>query len=287
MRQQILVSNRLANGDVIRRLPGLVKDNTATTSASCLGSEGTLAVVTRRPTEARAALTQRTVALLCGADLAAALEVVATVRSSLPSLGAAEAFFHEGVELVCATRRWRTVRRGRGLLRPRRSASRRDESADSRSALGCRRSWIRRWPATRRRARLWPTANVHTERIIAEGIPHSSMSRCPCLACGIRTTRPAAIEAVHRCAAGALRARRRWQPARHILGLEPDDERADDAVLGSLPNLAEHQRRTRLGIASPLARTYPSPADIASMRAIKRALDPQGILNPGVLLPAE
>jgi FAD/FMN-containing dehydrogenase len=28
-----------------------------------------------------------------------------------------------------------------------------------------------------------------------------------------------------------------------------------------------------------------SPAEIAAMRAIKHALDPHGLLNPGVLLP--
>jgi FAD/FMN-containing dehydrogenase len=28
-----------------------------------------------------------------------------------------------------------------------------------------------------------------------------------------------------------------------------------------------------------------TPAEVAAMRAIKRALDPDGVLNPGVLLP--
>jgi FAD/FMN-containing dehydrogenase len=29
-----------------------------------------------------------------------------------------------------------------------------------------------------------------------------------------------------------------------------------------------------------------SPAELAAMRAIKQALDPRGLLNPGVVLPA-
>jgi FAD/FMN-containing dehydrogenase len=33
----------------------------------------------------------------------------------------------------------------------------------------------------------------------------------------------------------------------------------------------------------PLTRTE---ADLAAMRSVKRALDPAGILNPGVILPA-
>ena len=75
----------------------------------------------------------------------------------------------------------------------------------------------------------------------------------------------------------------------HINAVGPaaDDDAVDDAVLhlvadhdGSIS--AEHG----IGVAKlrwlPLTRT---PADIAAMAAVKRAFDPHGILNPGVLLP--
>ncbi len=72
----------------------------------------------------------------------------------------------------------------------------------------------------------------------------------------------------------------------NVTGLGPADERVDDAVLtlvaaagGSIS--AEHG----IGVAKrpwlPLAR---SPEEIAAFRAIKAALDPDGILNPGVLV---
>jgi FAD/FMN-containing dehydrogenase len=72
----------------------------------------------------------------------------------------------------------------------------------------------------------------------------------------------------------------------NVTGLDPADDRVDEAVLtlvaeagGSIS--AEHG----IGVAKarwlPLAR---SPEEIATFRAIKSALDPDGILNPGVLL---
>ncbi len=43
-----------------------------------------------------------------------------------------------------------------------------------------------------------------------------------------------------------------------------------------------------IGIAKrPWLSLTRSPEDIAAMRAIKRALDPNGLLNPGVILPPE
>lgn len=71
----------------------------------------------------------------------------------------------------------------------------------------------------------------------------------------------------------------------NVLGPTPDDQAVDDAVLrltvemvGSIS--AEH------GISVPKAGWLAldrSPADLAAMRAIKRAFDPTGSLSPDVL----
>jgi FAD/FMN-containing dehydrogenase len=73
----------------------------------------------------------------------------------------------------------------------------------------------------------------------------------------------------------------------NVVGPDPDDETIDDAVLrltarmgGSIS--AEHgigRAKTRW---LHLAR---SESDINAMWALKRALDPTGLLNPGVVLP--
>ena len=72
----------------------------------------------------------------------------------------------------------------------------------------------------------------------------------------------------------------------NVSGLDPDDERVDEAVLGLVAEAggsisAEH------GIGAAKARWLPlarSPEEIRAFGAIKAALDPDGILNPGVLL---
>jgi FAD/FMN-containing dehydrogenase len=73
----------------------------------------------------------------------------------------------------------------------------------------------------------------------------------------------------------------------NVTGVAPDDEEVDRIVLelvhergGSIS--AEHGiGRAKL----PYLSLNRSAEDIASMHALKRALDPSGILNPGVLLP--
>ena len=71
-----------------------------------------------------------------------------------------------------------------------------------------------------------------------------------------------------------------------VLGPRPDDERADEVVLrcvadhqGSIS--AEHGVGRAKAAYLHLTR---SPVEVATMRAIKAALDPQNLFNPGVLL---
>ena len=73
----------------------------------------------------------------------------------------------------------------------------------------------------------------------------------------------------------------------NVVGLDADDETVDDAVLrlvaGSDGSISAEHGIGRAKIPwLPLTR---SPAELAAMAAIKRALDPDGILNPGVLIP--
>jgi FAD/FMN-containing dehydrogenase len=72
-----------------------------------------------------------------------------------------------------------------------------------------------------------------------------------------------------------------------VLGPDPDDERADTVVLAAVADhhgsiSAEHGVGRAKAAYLSLSR---SPAEIATMRAIKAALDPRGLFNPGALLP--
>jgi FAD/FMN-containing dehydrogenase len=72
----------------------------------------------------------------------------------------------------------------------------------------------------------------------------------------------------------------------NVLGPDPEDQAVDEAVLGLAAAhggtiSAEHGIGHAKAALLHLSRT---PAEIAAMRAVKSALDPAGILNPGVLL---
>jgi FAD/FMN-containing dehydrogenase len=290
MRHQLVgIEAVLANGQVIRRLPGLRKDNTGYDLANLLaGSEGTLAVVTAARLRLIPQLPSRAVALLAVPHTAAALAVTASVRAGTTGLEAAELFFSEGVELV---------RRHAGLPAPpvgtspaylllecAAPANAADELSSALSTIDLPTAFA---TEARQREGLWAYRERHTEAISAEGIPHKLDVALPLdrLAEFEGRVRQHLREAVPEARPILFGHVGDGNIHVNILGLDPDDDRATDAVLQLTAELggsisAEHG----IGVAKTrwlhLTR---SPADIAAMAAIKSALDPRGILNPGVI----
>jgi FAD/FMN-containing dehydrogenase len=292
MRAQVVgLQAVLADGRVLERMPGLVKDNTGYDLPGLLvGSEGTLAVVTAARLRLRPLHTARVVALLAVAGTADALRILARLRSALASLDAVEVFHADGLDLV---------RRHTGAPAPFNAdhptyllvecAARHDPTDDLVAALADAPEVRDAAVATDgpARERLWSLRERHTEAISAEGIPHKLDVTLP-LGELVR------FEERLRALLGDVAPDGRAILFGHLgdgnihvnlLGIEADDDRVDEAVLrlvadhgGSIS--AEHG----IGVAKArwLGLTR-SPADIATMAAIKTALDPDHRLNPGVL----
>lgn len=283
----------LADGERIDRMRGLKKETTGYSFEQLLvGSEGTLAVITR----ARLALVprppQRVVALVGLHDTGEAVALVSRLRSSLDGLEAADIFFADGLELVC---------RHRGLARPLpgpfgaylllECAGRGDVVEQLASALGDAAEDVAVAEDTAGRAALWEYREAHNEAIAAQGIPHKLDIALP-----IREV--ASVEAAVRDRVAQLAPAARTIIYGHlgegnlhvnILGLDPNDVAVDTAVLELVSELggaisAEH------GIGQskvPWLHLSRAAGDIAAMRRIKRALDPGSRLNPAKLFQVE
>jgi len=296
MRAQLVgIEAGLVDGSVVRRLPGLVKDNTGYHLPSLLaGSEGTLAVVTRVRLRLVPLLPRRTVALLAVGGPDEAVDVSSELRHRLPSLLAAELFFDDGMDLVLrhagGERPFRDHHPAYLLVEVEGAGDPTDElvAAIAAAGDGVRDTALASDPAGRER--LWALRERHTESVNAEGIPHK-------LDVAVPIGRLAAYAQEVR---GAIEAA--WPGARtylyghlgdgnlhvNVLGPPPEDEAVDNAVLrlaiamgGTIS--AEHG----IGVAKVgWLEADRGTADVAAMRAIKRAFDPDEVLNPGVLFAA-
>lgn len=291
-RQQVLgVEAVLADGRVVSHLGGLVKDNTGYDVAGLVcGSEGTLAVVTAARLRLVPRYARRVVALLAFASTEAALAAVGALRRDVDALEAAELFFGDGLALVCSHAGWPLPFPAEHAAYLLVESAAHDDPTDALStAVGALAAVDDVAVATDGpgRARLWRYREAHTEAINALGPPHK-----------LDVTLPAAA-----LAAFVPRVRERVAPAQtwlfghaadgnlhvNVTGVDPDDESVDDAVLTLVAELggsisAEH------GIGAAKRRWLHlnrSPAEIATFRAIKRALDPNNTLNPNVLLPPQ
>jgi FAD/FMN-containing dehydrogenase len=293
MRAQLVgIEAVMADGSVVRRLRGLVKDNTGYHLPSLLaGSEGTLAVVTAARVRLVPLLPRRAVALMAvdGADEAA--ELTGVLRRRLPNLIAAELFFDEGMDLVL---------RHTGGERPFADAhpayllveveGRLDPTDELAAAVAAAESLVRDAVLATdeaARQRLWRLRERHTESLNAEGVPHKLDVAVPVGELGRYAA--AVREAVASAAPGA-RTYLYGHVAEgnlhvNVLGPLPEDETVDEVVLRLVIEMggtisAEHG----IGVAKTAwLDADRGAADVAAMRAIKRALDPEGIMNPGVI----
>ena len=291
-RDQVLgVEAVLGDGTLIRRLDAPRKDNTGYALAQLLaGSEGTLGIVTAARLRLLPRLERRAVAVLGISSIDVAVRLAGVLRRSLPSLNAVEFIAADALDLA--------VRHG--ALRPitaRHPAYLLVEVADIVDPEPALVAALQRAPdvddaviATDgpARARLWQIRERLPESLQREGVPHSIDAALPLpRLAAFAGMLPATIE---RASPGArlILFGHLLDGNLHVnvLGPDPDDPSVDDAVLGLALELggtvsAEHG----IGVAKAgwLARDR-APGDLDAMRAIKRALDPDGILNPGVLL---
>lgn len=293
MRAQLLgIEAALANGSVVRRLPGMVKDNTGYHLPSLLaGSEGTLGVIARAHLRLVPLKARHAAALLALDTTADAVALAGALRRSLPELVAAELFFDAGLELVLrhagAKRPFRARHPAYLLIESEGDA---DQTEGLAAAVAADPTVLDAViaPDDAGRRRLWGLREGHTEAISAEGIAHKLDVALPMARLAEFIDRVPALVGTASPGARTYLYGHVCEGNMHlgIIGPQPEDESVDDAVLGLVVAMggsvsAEHG----IGAAKiGWLEADRGAADVAAMRAIKRALDPGWVLNPGVLL---
>lgn len=293
-REQVVgVEAVLGTGHVVRRLQGLVKDNTGFHFPSLLcGSEGTLGIVTAARLRLVSAPEHQVTALVGFGDVGAAVDAVSMIRSRFDRLDAAEMMLRDGIELVhtitgAATplsRPWPVV----VLL----EASGSGDIVDAfgvvvHDATGVGEVVV----ATDggRRAQLWRLRDEHTASIGRVGVPHKFDVTIPAGALArFVVDVPAVVASVEPSSTT-------WQFGHvgdgnihvNVTGAVGDGDALDERVYrfvvevgGSIS--AEHGIGTAKARWLHLDRTAD---EIAAMHALRRTFDPDGVLNPAVLVP--
>ena len=304
----------LADGSVVGSMSGLTAGAAGYDIAQLLtGSEGTLAVITAATLRLRIAEPADAVLMASVAGIDAAADLLARIGAAVPGVLAGEYFDSAGMDLVCraaglplpqgydgAAAEGDAARPGRrdgaaGFLLAELTSG--DGGSDDISQrLGEAALPDQTWVATDARgmAALWAYRERLTEAIATTGIPHKMDVAVPAGELGgFRSELDGVLRAATdhdsesivivfgHIGVGNLHV--------NVIGPDPADTSVDVAVArlaaahgGSVA--AEHgvgrAKTAWLGLTR-------SVAEIAAMHAIKAALDPAGLLNPGVLLPAE
>jgi FAD/FMN-containing dehydrogenase len=294
MRAQLLgVEAVLGTGQVISRLGGLVKDNTGYDLAQLLcGSEGTLGIVTAARLRLVSPPAQVVTAMAGLASVEAAVALAAALRAGTDGVQALELMTGPSLALVAGyLSAPPPVAAGAGAYLLVEVGDATDPlpalAAAVEGAEGVLDTAVATDAADRRR--LWRWREAHSEAGAPLGVVHKLDVTLPAaelagfcaeVEARVLTARPGATLLLFgHVGDGNVHV--------NVVGPPAGDEEVDDLVLGLVVERggsisAEH------GIGTLkrrwLARDR-SPGEVAAMAAIKGALDPDGILNPGVLLP--
>jgi FAD/FMN-containing dehydrogenase len=289
----------LADGTVVEsRMTGLVKDTAGYDLAALLvGSEGTLGIITAVRWSLAPRRDARAVALVGLERVTDAVALLRALRPVLPSLEVCELMQRAGVELTCAhlgipAPASSTLAPISVLLEcaaP--SGDPLEELAEALEGAGVGERVVSAADAAGRE-RLCAIRELHAEAIQAHGIPlkfdvgvplDTLAAFCEQVPDAVRRHAPRARVIVFgHLGDGNLHV--------NVLGVEEGRiDAVEDDVLGLVAGSggtvsAEHGVGVHKVRHLPLTR---SPGELRAMRVLKRALDPQGILNPGVVLSAE
>ena len=288
----------LADGTVVSRLAGLAKDTAGYHLPSLLcGSEGTLAVVTEVVLSLVPSPTSRVTALVGLPGLEAALSVLAALRHDLDGLESAEVVFADGVELVRSQLGVAGALRGGAACQLLVEATGREAGTDELTArvgdaIGRAAPGAEAAVATdeRTRARLWEVRERHPELVARLGQPVKLDVSLPLGRLAEFELRVRTVVAEAAPGAPVVLFGHAGDGGLHVnVAAGPGSgpvEHIAAAVFGLVAELdgsvsAEHgigvDKVRWLGLTR-------SPEEIGVMRRIKEALDPDRVLNPGVLL---
>jgi FAD/FMN-containing dehydrogenase len=284
----------LADGTIVRtRMSGLVKDTAGyDLGALLVGSEGTLGVITAVRWSLVPRRDARAVALVGLQQPEQAVGLIRALRPALPELEVCEVMERAGIELTCAHL---GINPGFELTPVCVLLECAAPAGDPLEALAesLDRAGVADGAITAAdgagRERLLAIREAHADAINAQGVPHKFDVGVPLDALGefwnrvrdvVSTRAPRARPVIFgHLGDGNLHV--------NVLGVgESEAEPLDEAVLALAVECggtisAEHgigvHKVRHLGLTRP-------PGDLEAMRAIKRALDPAWILNPGVAL---